>query len=209
MKTSILVAAAVLFVFSTTQAQLINGYGVKLGMSYANQNFDYTDKDLTLDTKYLSGTGAGVFVEWLKLPLIGVTTEVLYVQKGMKMTSVKTTVSDPSGVGTIETNNRVNYLSIPVLAKLKFGGVLLSPYIVAGPRFDVLLSYDSNEKQLYDDFKSTVVGGDIGVGAELSFILPVALSAELRYSTDFDNSYETDLLQVKNKAFLLLLGMRL
>jgi hypothetical protein len=209
MKTLILVATAVLFVFSTSQAQLISGYGVKLGMSYANQNFDYTDKDLKLDTKYLSGTGAGVFVEWLKLPLVGVTTEVLYVQKGMKVTAVKTTANDPSGVGTIEVNNRVSYLSIPVLAKLKFGGMLIAPYVVAGPRFDVLLSYDSEEKVVYDNFKSTVVGGDIGVGGEFSFILPVALSAELRYSTDFDNSYESDLLKVNNKAFLLLLGLRL
>ena len=188
---------------------MINGYGVKLGMSYANQNFDYTNDTLELDSDYLSGTCAGVFVEWLKLPLIGVTTEVLYVQKGMKVTTARTTPGDPSGVGTTEVNNRVSYLSIPVLAKLKFGGMLLSPYIVAGPRFDVLLSYDSKEKDIYDNFKSTVVGGDIGVGGEFSFILPVALSAEIRYSTDFDNSYQTDLLKVKNKAFLFLLGLRL
>jgi len=91
MKTSVFIAAAVLFLFSTSEAQLINGYGVKLGMSYANQDFDYTDNTLELDTKYLSGSGAGVFVEWLKLPLIGVTTEVLYVQKGMKVTTARTT----------------------------------------------------------------------------------------------------------------------
>lgn len=52
----------------------------------------------------------------------------------------------------LKYDHRIDYLSIPVLAKLSMKTKHISPYFVVGPRFDFLLDYKSKTlKLLYDE----------------------------------------------------------
>ena len=107
--------------------------------------------------------------------------------------------------------SRLDYLSIPVLAKVTLPGTIISPYVVAGPRFDFLLGYKSDENafsDLYNKFKKNIFGGTVGLGVETGSLLPVTLTADVRYNFDFMKSYKTEYLEVTNNAFDFMVGVR-
>ena len=195
---------------SVVQGEMLKGFGFKTGIAIANQNFDYTAPGLSLDTKNRQGFDFGGFVEWFNPPHLSVLTEAHYIQKGMKLDVEKVTYFHPDQIGTVTYDYRVDYLSVSALVKFTLEGKLISPYLITGPRFDFLLGNNTEgSDELYDNFKSTVFGGDIGIGAEFDIIDLGTILSELRYSYDFSKAYKTDFLQVKNRSFQILLGFRL
>jgi hypothetical protein len=96
---------------------------------------------------------------------------------------------------------------VPILAKLRISGPLLTPYIIAGPRIDYYLS-GGGENLLVNDFKKINIGGTFDVGVESASILPIQMGLEFRYSPDFQDSYSDLGKTIKNRSmeFLLVLG---
>jgi hypothetical protein len=207
MRRIIICIILVLFSFSGAYAQLVKGYGLKAGMVAANQDFDYS-QGLEADTENRIGLDVGVFAEWLNHSYFSILTEIHYIQKGHTVESTRT---DEFGnpLSTVKHNNRLDYLSIPLLAKITLRTQYALPYLVIGPRFDYLLGYQSEiSKELFDEFKNTGVGGTVGLGLE-SKSKPVKFLLEFRYSPDFTNAYKSDMLKVKNSSFEILFGLRL
>jgi hypothetical protein len=201
-----IVAALVLFSFSGANAGVLDGYGLKAGVVVANQDFDYSE-GLRLDTKSRSGLNLGIFAEWLSLRPLSILTEVHYIQKGHVDESVQT---DEFGtpIRIFKFDHRLDYLSIPLLAKVTLRTKHLSPYLVVGPRFDFLLGYKSETfDEVYKDLKDTDVGGTIGLGVE-SRGQPVKVFLEFRYSPDFTSAYQTEFLKITNSSFEILFGVR-
>jgi len=206
----LLIIIALLQIWVTiAQGKLLKGFGFKTGLVVANQDFDYTNPDLSLDTKSRVGFDLGGFVEWFDLPYLSILTEAHYIQKGMVIEVEKTNVYG-GHIGTIKFDYRVDYLSVSALGKFEVGGKFISPYLIAGSRFDFLLgSVTDGNDELYDNFKSTVMGGDIGIGLEFNPINFPTILTEFRYSHDFSKAYKADLLQVKNRSFEILVGLKL
>jgi hypothetical protein len=205
-----LVLAAFLSAASMTHAQLVRSYGIKLGTVAANQTWKYTGApELTTSERW--GVTGGVYIELLDLPVIGVVGEIQYTQKGMKFSIPVTTASQPEGTGQFITlSPKVDYLSVPVLAKVRLPFPAISPYIIAGPRMDLLLSkHGDGFDAVVDEFKSSDVGATIGVGVELHTLLPVGILAEVRYNPSFRDSYTSNSLTVRNHSFDFLLGLQL
>jgi len=195
---------------SIVHGQIITGLGVKTGASFTNQKFDYLQASLNMDTNSRTGMDIGIFAELLPLPMLKLVPEVHYIQKGMIEEQIRT---DDSGqpLGTLEHNNQVDYLSIPVLAKITIPNLILSPYLIAGPRLDIMLGYDSefiDGDLIYDEFETYDLGADIGIGLETNLMLPVHFLAEIRYSPSLSNSYKTEFLEIKNQALELLVGIK-
>jgi hypothetical protein len=206
MRKLIIAVVLVLFSFSGANARLLKAYGFKAGVVVANQDFDYFGR-LQFDTKARSGLSFGVFAEWLSLRSLSILTEAHYIQKGYVSESVQT---DEFGtpIRIFKFDHRVDYLSIPLLAKVTLRTKHLSPYLIVGPRFDFLLGYKSETlDEVYRDLKDLDVGGTIGLGVE-SRSQPVKVLLEFRYSPNFTNAYQTDLLKVKNNSFEILFGVR-
>ena len=178
------------------------GLGIKAGYVHANQNYDYTDEMINLDPGYLGGFDAGISFEFLSLPVFGLVAEAHYIQKGMKVDIPDISGPEPTSV---EYKNKINYLSVPALAKVSLGGL----YAIAGPRIDILLSksVDSQFDSIYDKFETFVTGYDAGVGYQLGIVPALSPLIELRYSGDFKDSYKSDTLSVNNKSFQLLVGV--
>ena len=194
--------------FTFLNAQFIHSYGVKTGCVIANQNFDYTDNSFNLDTQNRYGLNIGTFIEFAYNSNLHLLIETHYIQKGMVI-EISEYDSQLNYIGKNEINNRVDYLSLPVLGKIAYKFKKLSPYIIVGPRIDILLGYDSDFAAIvYDEFESIDFGGTLGLGNEFSFIGSQTFLIEIRYSPSFTNSYEADLLRVKNNSFELLGGIK-
>jgi hypothetical protein len=195
---------------STHAQQLVRSYGIKLGAVSANQTWHYTSaSDLTTDYRW--GVTGGAYLELLDIPLLSLVAEIQYTQKGMAFSAPVTTETQPNSTGQFITMSpRVDYLSVPLLAKLRLPSSIITPYLIAGPRADVLVSKQGDGfSAVVDKFKSTDIGGTFGVGVELHTLLPVGLLAELRYNASFQDSFKNEFLTVRNRSFDFLLGLQL
>ena len=199
----------VLLFSAAGNAQLLSGFGVKGGAVSAIQSWDYPAFGTSLPNDHRWGIDLGVFVEGLRLPYFSVLGEVHYIQKGFSTSLLITTPQSPDGTGEFLTlRPRLDYLSIPILAKLRFETGVLTPYIYAGPRFDIRLGH--NEElvgAVYEKFKSTDVGASLGVGLELPLTAMPDLLVEFRYSPSFADAFKTQSVIVRNESFEILLGV--
>jgi opacity protein-like surface antigen len=209
MKKIVILLAFFLIPLTPAQAQLIKGYGFKTGIAITNQDFNST-VGFDFNFKNRLGFDFGGYVEWLDLKFFSVLTETHYMQKGMIDEIAKT---DETGkpAGTEKFNNRVDYLCLPILAKITYQADGISPYLFAGPRFDFLLGYRSHKHlwdHLYDKLKDLDIGLDIGIGAEVKLTRKVTLLPEFRFSPDVTYAYKAETLKVKNNALEILAGVR-
>ena len=199
---------AVLLIPVGTTAQIVNGYGIKLGAARATQSWTYTSfSDPDLESR--TGLDMAAFIELFDLKLANVLIEAHYIQKGFKERFPVTTPGDPAGTGEFLTfKPRVDYLSFPVLAKINLP-MTFSPYIIAGPRFEIRVG---EKPQAYEavlgNLRRTEVGATIGFGFQPLMLSPVTLLAEVRYSPNFSKAFENSALNVKNKSFEFLAGIK-
>ncbi len=141
------------------------------------------------------------------MPVFSVSSEVHYIQKGFQYKIQVTTEENPDGTGTYKTfSPRLDYLSIPLLAKCRLDWESSSLYAIAGPRMDILLrSDDAGFSIVLDHLRSTEFGLTMGIGYVVSKIAPFGIGAEFRYSPTFQDSYATDLLTVRNSSLEMML----
>lgn len=209
MRIRLLIILACCVLTSSTNAQFIRGYGLKFGAISATQTWDYkTSTKFSPERRW--GIDAAGYIEVINLPYFRLLGELHYIQKGFSITLPVTTISQPDGTGEyITLKPRVDYLSVPILAKLRFDLGKVTPYLIAGPRFDFLISKNPDGFQsVLDNFKSKDIGISIGSGFEFSLKFIKSVLAEFRFSPSFSEAYSSNTLTVKNQSFEFLLGVR-
>ncbi len=189
------------------EAQLIRSFGIKAGTAAASENWQYSQNPGLIDPLTRWGLDVGGFVEWFNIPILSVSSEVHYVQKGFRLQLPVTTAESPDGNGSFLTlSPRVDYLSMPLLAKCRLDLESSSIYVLAGPRLDIFLSTkDVGFGDVLKKFRSNEFGFTMGVGCEAAKIGPLTLGLEARYSPTLQDSYSTNLLAVRNQSFEMLL----
>ena len=95
---TLIVCVLVLMFTNESPSQLIKGYGIKLGLTSADQKFNYSAIS-NIETKRRLGFISGVYVEWLDIPFISVITEMDYVQRGMGQEFIETAATGPEPIG--------------------------------------------------------------------------------------------------------------
>lgn len=186
-------------------------YGVKTGVTFANQDFNYTEFGSPNFETHI-GWDIGLFAEWQLLPVVSLATALHYVQKGMTIkVSTPSYMNAPTGFFLSSFSNRVDYLSLPLLAKFSMPLGKARTYLFIGPRLDIKVGQRATMgfDELYDELESSVFGGTVGIGQELPIFSSVAMVAEAYYHHDFTEAYKTDLLVVKNRAWGILVGVEL
>ncbi|KAF0153072.1 MAG: hypothetical protein FD143_512 [Ignavibacteria bacterium] len=216
MKSKFLVTVLVIFIFSkVVNAQLLSSFGMKIGVANAGQSWDYSGDLTTIEIfdKSRIGFAFGVYTEWFDLPLISIIAEAHYIQKGSKGEIIVATMDSPAGTGETKTiTPRIDYLSMPLLAKLRYETNSFTVYGIAGPRIDILIGKNSEAVgSVFDDFKYTDIGGTFGFGFEIPITEIYFASCELRYSPSFQNIFSNGILEVKNRSleFLVVFGHKL
>jgi hypothetical protein len=214
-KMKTLISITVFFIIlgvSISDAQFIRAYGIKAGYVKAEQRYNYIPRFSFLagDSHPIWGFDAGAFVELFDFPNFSLLTEVNYIQKGRTITVWATAVDKNSSQGYIdlgqrEEKQRFDYISIPVLAKLRIDGPTLTPFITAGPSFEYLISFPSSD--MYDKFKKSEFAFVFSAGVELSLGVTPKLSVECRYSLPLTNSYKNENVTIDNRILEFLLGV--
>ena len=187
--------------------QSIQSYGFKVGVASATQSWDYHDTPypMRLPTEQRWGIDAGIFIEVLKIPNASVLGELHYIQKGYSVTLAVTTPDSPEGAGYLTIHPRIDYLSIPVLIKLRYEMTMMNPYLFVGPRADISIGY--SDDSAFDEFKGTDVGISSGMGVEMPWTPVKAILVEFRYSPSISNAYKGRFVTVRNRSWEFHLGV--
>jgi len=188
------------------QPQLVNNYGIKLGIT--STDLSYENFPFTIESQRKLGFIGGVFVEWFNNPIFSMITEIEYSQKGAGYEITGTGADSPEPIGTKTYYDKLDYLSFPIYAKIKIPASVAVTYLFIGPRIDFLLGYSSEfNGNIFSKFKSTTLGGIVGLGIHPLLEIPLNPFLELRYNIDFTNSYDENGMTINNNAFNILLGV--
>ena len=204
-----------LTIFGLTQANAQN-FGFKGGYNYSSFNGDVA-KDNTL--KGLSGFYVGALLELPLGDVISLQPEVIYSRQGAAWE--KDYNIPILGKGSLKNDIKLDYLNIPVMAKVNLGPLFLQGgvqfgFLVNKPKVD---SYIANvylrnllDKDSYNSF-------DFGVGAGLGVKLNQHFFVETRYTYSLTNVFDpndkhfkssliSDGDNFKNSVFSIGLGMK-
>ena len=199
-----------LVIISTSQAQLIRGYGFKIGATISNQEWDYNNYLPELNPETRWGINVGVFSEFLNIPYLSLVTELNYVQKGMKKDLPVSTITNPDRTGEYITwDTRVDYLNLSALGKFRLDFSLFTPYIVTGPKVDFEINQENSlgfTNIVEENFNEVMYGLKVGIGTEVE-LGTFNLLAEILYDYNFNDLYEGEYLTVSSDSFDFRIGI--
>ena len=190
---------------ATSQAQLPISFGIKGGVNIANISFDDFD-----DNDSRTGFNIGAVLD-IGIPMfpVGIETGLYYSQQGTTFDITETFDGMPVRMdGTI----KLDYLTIPVLAKVNFGPPgPFSPHILAGPYAAFVLNaeeeFSSNGQSetvdISDDVESLDFGLTLGLGADFNLMV-TTISVQGRYSFGLSDIFEDE--GSKNRVISLVAG---
>ncbi|MDP8269722.1 MAG: porin family protein [Candidatus Tenebribacter davisii] len=194
--------------FNLLYSQLINSYGIKAGLSIANQDYDFTYID-GLMTNYRYGMDISPFVEIVINNRFNLLLEIHYIQKG---TDVEIDVRDNIGqLIDTEVSIIVNYLEFDLFTKFEIGQSRVKPYIIGGSIIDIFIGYKNEWNffdSYYDDFNPIDFGISIGLGTEYQLSKKITSLLEIRFSPSLTTSYKVDVIEISNLSFEILTGIK-
>jgi len=207
----------VIFLFSLTflsisQAQIAEEYGVKIGGTMSNQNWDYDSFDF--QTEFLFGVNIGIFAEVLNYSNYCLVFEANFVQKGMREDedgAFWQGASDGLYPNYLSWETRINYINISALFKYKLKYNNFNPYFLLGPKIDYEInkSFSGNRTpSVENEFSKYRVGIKIGLGSNLKF-LSENLFLELLYDRDFNPLYDNEFLNIYSYSIDFRIGLYL
>lgn len=209
---SLILALALAFMFSLAASPALAGIntGIKGGITLANiKSVPETFEGYEWETKM--GLAGGVFLE-IGLPgPLSIQPEVLYVQKGAKISFAEGEIT-----GTLKAN--IDYIEIPLLLKFNLvSGGLTIPSVYAGPyvgfntKAEFVISADgyTEKEDIKDSIKNTEFGVTFGLGLTQKLgVIKVTLDA--RYDLGISNIIEETVGEpssIKTRTWLFMAGI--
>ena len=183
-----------LTIFGLTQANAQN-FGFKGGYNYSSFNGDVA-KDNTL--KGLSGFYVGALLELPLGDVLSLQPEVIYSRQGAAWE--KDYNIPILGKGSLKNDIKLDYLNIPVMAKVNLGPLFLQ----GGVQFGFLVgkpetSSTVNGRRVTEELdKDAYASFDFGVGAGLGVNLSEHFFIEARYTHSLTNALDPDNNSLKN-----------
>ena len=178
-----------LTIFGLTQANAQN-FGFKGGYNYSSFNGDVA-KDNTL--KGLSGFYVGALLELPLGDVISLQPEVIYSRQGAAW-------EQKNILGEFKKDLKLDYLNIPVMAKVNLGPLFLQ----GGVQFGFLVdkpevSYTRGAQRVTEKVdKDAYAAFDFGVGAGLGVNLSQHFFVEARYTHSLTNALDPNNNSLKN-----------
>jgi hypothetical protein len=188
-KLNFVIAFMLMMFFSiTTNAQnkyiiKANEFGIRGGINLASVTS--TSSSSNFETDNVTGLDAALSLGIGINNLFSIQPELHFMQKGWELT-----------LAGITTANKVNYLELPILAKVAIGVDALKFYGVAGPSLGYAMggtvsitalgSTTKNDYTFSNDEARIDIGAVLGVGAELK-AGPGALVLDARYNYDLND----------------------
>lgn len=212
----ILITIFSLLTVTLVSGQVIQSFGIKSGLSIANQTWYYKSLNLTLKKHYRQGFYSVVTLDFLQSKYFNITTDIGYCQKGNREKIANTTVNMPEGDGTYKNyDTKFNYFTFSPLLKVKYQTTHWTPYALMGFRLDYQLSYQSDFylQAIDSNFHKTIFGLSSGAGLEYK-IKNVGINTEFQYHYDLTKLMDTPSsatnagLAINNKTFIINIGLK-
>ena len=147
----------------------------------------------------IAGWNAGVFLNFWLGNHFAIAPELLYTTEGA---GIKTTTTGNNGTVTLNNNLNLRYVSLPLMAKLRFTGGF---YIEAGPEVSLNVSSSTWEDQ---SVKNVTNNAELGAAAGIGYQSPIGLGVSLRYTAGLTTVQNTsaatwDDVNLRNSTFSL------
>ncbi len=147
----------------------------------------------------IAGWNACVFLNFWLGNHFAIAPELLYTTEGA---GIKTTTTGNNGTVTVNNNFNLRYVSLPLMAKLRFTGGF---YIEGGPEVSLNVSSSTWEDQ---SVKNVTNNAELGAAAGIGYQSPIGLGVSLRYTvglTTVDNTNEATWgdINMRNSGFSL------
>ena len=190
----------------------MESFGFKAGVSMANQSYKFTPIDYTMETESVVGPTFGFFLEVLKGAHFSFQMDLAYTSKGSKTTTESITVNhmDNDRIYVNEGDlltSKFSYLSFSPMGRYRFEMEGMIPYLLLGPRLDILLSYETDSDYPLETQNNLILGLTLGTGLEFT-LSKLSLFAELQYQPDLSPVNSTEPLLINNDMLSVTLGLR-
>ena len=179
----------------------LSAQSFQLGIKGGGNLSDFLSAQQPNQTSFsaLAGWNAGVFVNFWLGNHFAIAPEVLYTTAGA---GIKTTATDGNSMVTVNNNLHLRYVSIPLMAKLRFTGGF---YIEAGPEVSLNVSSSDWEDQSVQHLTNNA---ELGAAAGIGYQSPIGLGVGLRYTaglTTVDNTRDATWgdVNLRNSSFSL------
>ena len=214
-KKKLLLIIIVLFIFSCkVEAQFSDRFGVNLILSASKQNIqgnphfidEYENYKYEASCSY--SNGFGIFYDIYKTNHFDISINFEYITRG---TEVYYPIYLNFGYGPLaKTFNKINYLSAPIIGKIKLNHSNYNYHLLLGLRGDLKISYRSDYLEEYykeaSDFQFGVI---LGFECEMKISDYLTILPGLKYNVDLSNSIEKYGLKFKNKSIDFSMGIRI
>jgi hypothetical protein len=184
--------------------------GVKVGATSSGVSSTIPDYSV----KRRVGFGVFGYVDAALLPNLAVVAELGYAARGF-VEEQEARDAQNLPLGLVQANTRLDYLSTSLTLRASYSTGAISPYMIAGPRLDILVSrkagtfhfeLGSLKSSFAELYESPAFGGIVGVGIDTGDLLAVPILLEARYNLDVTDSL-TGGFEMSNNAFDILLGV--
>jgi hypothetical protein len=146
---------------------------------------------------------AAIFAAWDVFSISSLVAQAEYVQGGFVQ---ERTVRGNNIRRVVRQGTRLDYVSLPILMKLQYPSLASGPYLIGGPRLNILI-YRSAEIGLHNYLGEQTVDGVIGLGIVSNRLWRFPLLVEARYNFDFTEIRKYNTVQAKKNSFDVWLGM--
>ena len=161
------------------QAQVVNGIGIKSGVSVSSISGKSTFPSVTGKTDILTGLYESFFAELLAHKNFRIVSNLGYIQKGG--------TKDDYTIGGKKIY-RISYITFNALFEGKLNLAKLHPYILAGPRVDLLISV--NKDEIYGILYPQKINYGLAYGAGIDYSFDkYSLKLELLKNFNFNKIY--------------------
>jgi hypothetical protein len=145
--------------------------GIKGGVNA--ETFSGGDGPNYTSHSFQAGWNAGAFMNFWIGNHFAIAPEVLYTTAGAQ---IKVTNSEANQVVYVNNQLHLNYVSVPVMAKVRFTGGF---FLETGPEINFNVSGSNWENQSVKDITN---GAEFAWGAGLGYQSPIGLGIDLRYN---------------------------
>ncbi|MEJ8800653.1 porin family protein [Pontibacter sp. H249] len=192
MKNKFLLALLFVVCFAATSMAQSISVGPRVGATFSKVALsDDGDEEVTNDDiKSTPGIQFGAVANFMISDMFSIQPELLYVQKGYKI-----------GEDDAYLKGKLNYIEVPVLAKITFGGEQVRGFVTGGPTLGYWTggkstakfgSMEASEDYEFDDSDNRLeLGASFGVGTAFK-VGPGELNLDVRYGLGFTGLSETE-----------------
>ena len=189
----VLLAVTILTAGTSAQAQSKQkklSWGFKLGLNGSNIRMENGP-----DSDWKTGLATGVFINIKAGDRFSIQPELLYSSMG----GSNLEAAD-------ETSLRLNYFSLPILAKYQMTNKLA---LFAGPQIDVMIIGKSKDRLGFDEVTNDFKENSFNATGGAEFWPTKCLGFSARYIYGFNNILESDVIKWKNQGVQLMAAIRL